>query len=249
MTRALHWQKVWLFMDDQVQHVLLSNMSSTSTAPVYSVLDQRLRNGTVVIDSTDRSTVLSSGNAVAFAGAKALWHGGVGYQLDGSSATTTLNIRTGERSGDWAAIGISTAGSYTKNIYAAWLKHKNLNPITYTIYPGTPSSAAFITKKNRRSIQTVQNANSVTAVFDVTYNKAYVVFWDKGGGSVTFSGQGFTLKSNGKAALIYDRQARSVTISDPQGASSSVKITIGTTVLSFAYPQGGQTGYSQTKYF
>lgn len=246
--QALHWQKSWFFLDGDVQHVLLANTSSTSTAPVYSVLDQRLHRGGVFIDSVDRSSNLTSGATVAFSGARALWHGGVGYQLDGSTSTTTLNVRAGNRSGDWAAIGISTVGTYTKDLYAAWLRHNTLGPITYTIFPGTASSADFISKKNARMIQTVQNGNLVSAVFDSTYNKAYIVFWDKTGGTVAFS-QGFTVKSNGKATLIYNRGARSVTVSDPQQTSLNIQITIDSTVLSFTYPTGGTAGSSQTKSF
>lgn len=242
----LRFQKAWLFLDDGVQHVLVNNMTSTSMAPVYSVLDQRIRSGGVFVNGTDRTSALTSGNPVAFNKTTTLWHGGVGYVLDGALASGTLQIRAGERTGSWQTIGTSNAPLNTKDVFAAWIKHNNLKAISYTVFPGTTSNAAFVTKKNSRQIQTVVNTSTICAIFDVARNKAFVVFWDKNGGSVTFQ-QGFTLKSTGKGAVIYNRATGNVTVSEPSQTSTSLKITIGTKTLTFILPQGGLAGSSITK--
>ncbi|THH13551.1 hypothetical protein EW146_g6685 [Bondarzewia mesenterica] len=52
-TDALSWQKAWFFLADDVQHVMVSNLMSTSDAPVYSVLDQRLHVGPVFVNGFD----------------------------------------------------------------------------------------------------------------------------------------------------------------------------------------------------
>ena len=41
ITHAMSWQKTWFFLDNDVQYVMLNGVTSTSDAPVFSVLDQR----------------------------------------------------------------------------------------------------------------------------------------------------------------------------------------------------------------
>jgi len=40
-THSLKWQKAWFFLENDIQFVMVNNLSSNNSAPLYSVLDQR----------------------------------------------------------------------------------------------------------------------------------------------------------------------------------------------------------------
>ena len=72
LTRSLSFHKAWIFFPDNVQHVLVSGVKSTTPAPVFSVLDQRLHAGDIVLDGER----VASGN---YCDVESLWHAGTGY--------------------------------------------------------------------------------------------------------------------------------------------------------------------------
>ncbi|KAJ7579689.1 polysaccharide lyase family 8 protein [Mycena floridula] len=258
-TGKLNWQKTWFFLDDDIQYVMINSMTSTSTAPVLSVLDQRRHNGAVYINGTDRSSTLSSGSVGVFNRSQTLWHGGVGYSLEGTSAYTSLKVQTATKTGSWSMLGVSTQPAVPVDLYSAYLLHNKPTgyksttvypAIAYAIYPATMSYSEFASKKSKRSLQAASNTATITALYDVTYNKAYAVFWAAKGGSVAFSA-GFTIASNAKAAMMYNRATGYITVSDPSQSVSSVTITVtkGSTTKSlvFTLPTGGLAGSSVTK--
>ena len=116
-TGSLSFQKAWFFLDDDTQHVMISFAESNSSAanPVISVLDQKRLNGNVYVDGRP---LKRGGN---FSHAESLWHDGVGYTFDYGLLDGRFNLAVdfGERSGDWAAIGISTAGNITVDLFSA----------------------------------------------------------------------------------------------------------------------------------
>ena len=252
LSKSLHFQKTWFFLDNDVQFVMLNNISSGSSAPVRTVLDQKRHNGPVYINGTDQSAILTdaNGSAVAFARGQTLWHSGVGYALDGTMSSTTLNVRTANQTGQWSMIGISTQPPTTVDLFAAYLQHNTLGAISYSVFPGTTSYQAFATKRSQRNLQTASNTNLITALFDANYNKAYAVFWGQSGGSVSFS-PGFSIASTTEVAVMYNRATGYLTVSDPSQTISSVTITVSagktSKSVSFTVPQGGLAGSSLTK--
>ncbi|KAJ6552996.1 galactose mutarotase-like domain-containing protein [Mycena capillaripes] len=56
LTKSFHFQKSWFFLDEDVQVVLVSNISSASNASVISVLDQKLHDGQVMVDGNAVTT-------------------------------------------------------------------------------------------------------------------------------------------------------------------------------------------------
>ncbi|GLB36185.1 putative polysaccharide lyase family 8, N terminal alpha-helical domain [Lyophyllum shimeji] len=249
-TRSLRWQKVWFFLHNDVQHVMIANVSSTTSAPVYTVLDQRRRSGPVV---TDEGTI--RGSLV-----QTLWHGGVGYIFRNNNATT-MSIHVGEKSGNWSAIGTSTQPSATVNLFGAWTQHTSpATPVSYTVLPGT-DQGAFATKSKELRLQSVRNDSHVSAVFDEVHNTAMAVFWDGVGGSITFRPPGkapITISTNGNLAIIYKLNSGEVVVSDPSQTLVAVQVSIGigaglkpphwgkasTKSMIFALPQGGLAGSS-----
>lgn len=133
LTRALKWQKVWFFLEDDVQHTMISNVTSTSGKPVYSVLDQRLRDGLILLDDGERLQSGHSKLAPSSQNTASIWHGSVGYTLSGLGNNDSLHIEIGEKTGEWPAIGTSTQPPTTVDLFAAWVEHSTpLGSITYS---------------------------------------------------------------------------------------------------------------------
>ncbi|KAG6842627.1 hypothetical protein C0991_000154 [Blastosporella zonata] len=237
-TKSLHWQKVWFFLDDDVQHVMVTNISSTTTAPVYSVLDQRLHTTDVVVDET----------TIAGTHVQTLWHGDVGYVVPLTNATN-LVVQVGQKSGNWSTIGISTQPPATVDLFAAWINHTALSsPVAYTAFPGT-NLDAFTKKSQKLRLQTVQNNAHISAIYDEVHQSVMVVFWDAAGGSTTFKSQGgkpITISANGNSAIIYKIRSGELVASDPSQTLTTLQVRLNSKMLVVAMPQGGLAGSSVT---
>jgi hypothetical protein len=248
-TKSLRWQKTWFFLEDDVQHIMISNVTSDNkSAPVFSVLDQRRHSQVIVVDGID---VEESRQTSSYPGTTSLWHGSVGYTFPISNGSFELSLRAGEQTGDWSAIGTSTQSSTTADLFVGWLEHKSVNDsVSYTVFPGVTYSQ-FTSKQSRR-IQTLQNDAHISAAYDESHSTAMVVYWDVGGGSITFaptpSDVSTTLYSPSNAVVIYNAIKGSVTVSDPTQKLSSLTLTITvgsrTNYLTFVLPKGGLAGSS-----
>ncbi|KAF7436853.1 hypothetical protein PC9H_003686 [Pleurotus ostreatus] len=250
-TKAFHFQKAWFFFENDIQHVMVSNISSTTTAPVFSVLDQRLHVGEVSIDSV---SLRETGN-ITRAGAETLWHGGVGYVFPRSNANTPLHIQVGNKKGNWSAIGTSTQPPPTVDLFAASLEHKDIRQaISYTVLPGIDKDTFHIKSKTIQ-LRSVQNDGHISAVYDPVSDVVMSVFWDTTGGSTSFTSNSktapITVKSSGNVALVFNHRTGDVTVSDPSQSLQQVTIQINTgsstSNLVFTLPSGGLAGNSVTK--
>ncbi|KAH7915793.1 polysaccharide lyase family 8 protein [Hygrophoropsis aurantiaca] len=253
-TQALSWQKAWFFLDDDVQHVMISHISSNSDAPVFSVLDQRRHVGGVWIDGTGTR----GGN---FSAPKTLWHGNVGYKFPPSEEAFSLSVETGNKTGNWSSIGTSTKPPANVDLFAAWIDHTDTTKsVSYTVYPGT-DYGSFVLKQAATQLENVVNDHTTSAVYDHTHSAAMGVFWHVDGGSFTFTPDIYapiSITSNGNAALIYRLDSGNVTVSDPSQTLSEVTITMSigdglkppgwgednSITLSFPLPDSGAAGDS-----
>ncbi|KAG6850521.1 hypothetical protein H0H93_012522 [Arthromyces matolae] len=244
-TQSLKWQKVWFFLDDDVQHVMISNITSTSSAPVYSVLDQRRHTTKVVEDQINVGGVRSH----------SLWHGGTGYVLP-LNDSATLAVQSGKKSGNWSTIGTSTQPPFEVDLFGAWINHTSVStPIAYTAFPGT-DLATFSKKSAQLRLHTIQNDAHVSGIYDQVHDVAMIVFWDANGGSISFnrknsrSSQAITVSADGNTALIYRPSSKTLVIADPSQTISSVNVTIVYQGLAksvaLRLPQGGLAGSSLT---
>ncbi|KAF8807439.1 polysaccharide lyase family 8 protein [Phlegmacium glaucopus] len=251
----LHWQKTWFFLEGDVQHTMISALNSATSAPVYSVLDQRLHNGPVIVDGAE---TLSTENAPV----QSLWHGDVGYIFPDWNDSAVLSVDVDEKNGSWSAIGTSSQPPATVDLFTARIEHKSIStPLSYTTFPGT-SYATFLDKSNRLRLQFVHNDENISAVFDEGNKIAMVIFWDTAGGSVTFNPAplfaSITIVADGNIALIYRLETGEVTVSDPSQSltTTQVTLTLGlgrkppqwgtglTKSLIFDHPSGGLAGSS-----
>ncbi|KAJ7741579.1 polysaccharide lyase family 8 protein [Mycena maculata] len=222
LTKSLQWQKTWFFLDDDVQLVMVANISSATNASVVSVLDQRLFGGTVIADTPDDDPQTQT---------RSLWHGNVGYTFPDSPAFS-LTIDIGEKSGNWSAIGTSTQPPLIVDLFAAWITHESLDAsLSYTIYPGT-DFGTFTQKKGESQLVIIQNDDLVSAVLDQRRSTVMGVFWATGGGAVDVSVDGpatpdFSVSANESAAFIFDFGSGDMTVSDPSQTLSAITLTLG----------------------
>jgi len=255
ITGSLHWQKAWFFLDGDVQHTMISGLDSTTNAPVYSVLDQRLRTGPVIVDGVQT-------NSTVDAQVQTLWHGDVGYLFPNLNKSALISVIVGEKNGSWSAIGTSSQPPTTIDLFIARIEHKSIStPLSYTTFPGT-SYDSFLTKNSGLHLQSVQNDESISAVFNEGNSTAMVVFWDAAGGSVTFdpapTSAPITITADGNIALLYRLETGEVTVSDPSQSLTRTQVTLtlgpGTKppqwgsgdkkTLNFDHPSGGGAGSS-----
>lgn len=257
-TRTLDWRKTWFFLDNDVQFVMLARIISTTTAPVFSVLDQRKRAGDVYVNGA----VASSGN---YTTAASLWHGGVGYTFNTTNPGTSLSLGLGSRTGSWQDIGTATDPPATVDIFSAWLNHNDVAAsMSYAVYPGTTLSS-FQQKSQASQLQAIRNDGSISALLDIPHKTAMLVYWVEAGGSVTVpsttGNAPVTVKSTGFANVIVKLDTWVVTVAEPSQTLTSLTLnfTLGSgsiptgwgtarfKVLSVNLPAGGQAGSSTTR--
>ncbi|RDB19288.1 Chondroitinase-AC [Hypsizygus marmoreus] len=249
VTKSFHFQKVWFFLEDDVQHVMVSDISSTSPQkPAISVLDQRRQKGPVIVDGTET-------DSASFSAARSLWHGGVGYKF--SEGGSALSVEVGPRTGDWSKIGISEQPPVTVDLFSAWILHQGSesSSLSYTIFPGVGPDT-FAERSHQCKLRTVQDDRHISAIYDEAHETFMAAFWDTTGGSVSFTPRigsaPITIAVNANSALIFKLQDELVTVSDPSQSLSNVEVSLsreGTTkALVFTLPRGGEAGKSVTKH-
>ncbi|KAI0651821.1 chondroitin AC/alginate lyase [Trametes meyenii] len=228
-TGTLKFQKAWFFLDNDVQHVMISSVNSSTLSPVVSVLDQKRRNGPIEVNGVP----LQQGGNFSFA--HSLWHDNVGYTFQPGTFDQRFDLAVdfGNRTGDWSTIGISTVGTTTVELFSAWLNHGSGGdldvPITYTVFPAV-SRSEFARKTLSTQVRTIRNDAIVSAVYDAAHRTAMFVFWDAEGGSATFVPSLFeasiTVQTDRNAVVIYKVDERTLTVSDPSQTLSNVRVTI-----------------------
>lgn len=223
LTRSLHWQKAWFFLENDIQHVMISNISSSTNATIFTVLDQRRHAGTVILNDE------KSGSSIN-ANAETLWHGNVGYVFPDFNGTASVSVQVGEKIGNWSTIGTSTQPPATVDLFAAWIEHNDISvPISYTVLPGT-TQKAFPKKAQKLALQEIQNDNAISAIYDKNNKIAMLVFWEANGGSVTFCpGKNLapiTVLVTGNIALIYRLHTGEITVSDPSQSLITVQVSL-----------------------
>ena len=245
LTGSLHWQKAWFFLEDDVQHTMISRLNSTSSAPVYTVLDQRRHTGPVIIDGAETESIEN-------AQVQALWHGDVGYIFSDLGDSAAISVDVGKKTGSWSAIGTSSQPPATVDLFTARIEHKSTSTsLAYTTLPGN-SYGTFLCKSSGLRIRSVHNDESISAVFDEEHKIAMVVFWNAAGGSVTFDptpvSPSITITTDGNVALLYRLETGEVTVSDPSQSLTTTRVTATiaglTKTLIFDHPSGGVAGSS-----
>ncbi|KAG2129781.1 polysaccharide lyase family 8 protein [Suillus clintonianus] len=211
ISKSFSWQKTWFFLEDDVQYVMIANISSKSNAPIFSVLDQRrFREPGVFVNGAGTF----GGN---FTDPHTMWHGDVGYEFNGANGTYELSVEWGNRTGDWSSTGV-WSGQETVNLFSAWLHHKDLNtPISYAVYPAV-DYGTFTLKRASTRLTEIQNNASLSALLDEDHDTVFGVFWEESGGSFTFTDKVYgsmKVESSAHATFIYRMDTGNLTVADP----------------------------------
>lgn len=260
LTSALSWKKAWFFLEDDVQHVMIPFVSSSSSASVFSVLDQKRLEGPVLVNGRNVEDSKTSVSRPL-----SLWHNNVGYTFDQVDPSVNLTTQVGTVTGNWSAIGTSTAGPNTVDLFAAWLDQgvgpsSSFPALSYTTFPVVDPDT-FISKSAETRLRNIQNDAHASALYDETHRTAMIVFWDTTGGSVQFLTEtrtNVTVQVNGNSIVLFCLDTGAITVSDPSHtlANLSLNITLTelqcqpqTKKLSFALPTGGLAGSSVTQTF
>jgi hypothetical protein len=249
ITKGFSFSKAWFFLPGDVQRVMVAGIISKSAAPVISVLDQKRRSGPVMLaPSVTGALKAATANASTLVGA--LWHHNVGYTFE---TPLDVSFATGTRTGKWSDIGTSKAKPASVDLFAAWISHKNTRaPVAYTAFPGASQNDFDLKRRAAATaVHTIANDGHIMAVWNDKPQVGAVVFWDAAGGSVTFP-NGAALAATAHAAIVYEPDAKNLTVADPSQTLDSLKVTITrggkAKVYSFSLPRGpgGKAGSSVT---
>lgn len=213
-THEVSWQKAVFFLDDDTQLVMVANISSQTSKPVMTVLDQRRLASAVFVNDKPLSLDTDYADRPLLE-ARSLWHAGTGYLFNGSSASSmTMGLTSGPRTGNWSAIGISKQPPTTVDMFTAWIEHRVLSePLSFVVFPST-TQADFVLKGATRSIEVLRNDASVSAVYDHDHDTVCVVFWDVDGGFVS-TPSGVSIGSSSNSAVILSLKSKRLWVSDP----------------------------------
>ena len=261
-TGSLSFQKAWFFLEDDVQHVMIPHAQSSAASadhPVISVLDQKRHSGPVFVNGVP--LVHGGGN---FTGAHSLWHDGIGYTFDNATGSR-IAVDFGPRSGDWSAIGISSAGVTTADLFSAWIDHgAEGGPVAYTAFPATQSAEfAFKSARARATLRTLRNDADVSAVYDAAHRTLAVVFWNPAGGEVAFTPSlletQLTVAASAGSVVLYKLDEGTLTVADPTQQLAHIELSVRSSglglqpkgvengrAMSVVLPSGGLVGQSTT---
>lgn len=263
LTQSLHWQKTWFFLPDDIQHVMISDVSSTTDAPVLSVLDQRLHSGSIFVDGSTYSATDTLNTTII--NAKSVWHGRVGYVID-NSESLTLSLEVGPKTGNWSAIGTSTQPPYTVDLYAAWLEHRDISQsVAYTAFPDTTLDE-FQVKAHSNRLAIICNDDQISAIYDSNNKIAMAAFWQPFGGIITFTPcedwASITILTDSNIVIIYQVDTGNITVADPSQTLDTVDLVfivnpdgwsspkwgnVPGKPITVTLPSGGEAGSSVTQ--
>jgi len=292
ITGNITFQKAWFFLNDDVQVVMLSDVASNSSSPTISVLDQKKHVGPYYVDGDEvgspskrdgvtrrsishgfghthhvrqtPSTGLPTVNVTRHRDIQSLWHANVGYTFDLGSSLS-VSVQTGNKTGNWTILGISTQPLSNVDMFAAWIEQpKEETNLAYKIFPAT-DRRSFQRKASqcRSRHQVIVNDKTTSAFLDTQEDTAFIIFWNTDGGSVTVPGSSgsadVTVASNINSAIIYHRSTGEIVVSDPSQTAATLTLDLeaGTAgkkppgfeagsqrSLVFTLPSGGLAGSS-----
>jgi hypothetical protein len=245
LSRTFNFNKAWFFFPDNVQHVLVSNIkqsSANSTAPVFSVLDQRLRSGDVYVNG---AVIPDGGN---FTTVKSLWHGRTGYTFPKSGhRASQVSVSLQARTSNWAQIGTSIQPVTTVDMFAAWVVHEKLrlnpepeapntgpgsySPLQYSIFPATSSHSEFEDKARRLQPRTIANSEVVSAALSACKKTLGAAFWTSAGGSLEIKDLKIKIEADRGVIIMLRSEDGSyshgnISVADPTQSADKVNIKI-----------------------
>lgn len=239
----IHAYKSWFFFDDEYV-ALGAGITSPSSRPVSTTLNQTLLQGTVIVDGKPASAGRQNMNNVSW-----ILHDDIGYVFP---TKTPVILQTGRREGQWSSINLlESKDSVTQDVFALWVDHglaPNNQQYAYIVVPGT--DAQEISHYSRYiPVHIISNTTSVQAVSHGRLGLIEAVFFAPARLVVS---NVLTISVDRPCMLMLQAQhgPTTLTVSNPSGAARiivSISTPKGDTLIPFELPGGSDAGRSQLK--
>lgn len=255
---SISYRRTWVYIGDLVLNTIVNATRNAGTAPIVTVLDQRLSSGSISINGT----ISIPGAATA----KTLRYGQNGYFA--YSTPFALTTADGPKSGDWSMLGNSKTTTNNANIFSAYHTIPNGGSFSYAQLPASTADQLA----SQAAVPSVKPLNSTGATGAVGPNYIAIAFWPNATSQSEpivsdWSSQPVTISTSAPAIILASKSGSTVTVNvaDPTQKLSQVTITLagpsslscGTTTgcsggawgvsLTFDLPSGGSAGKSVTK--
>lgn len=219
-------QKAWFFFDDEVV-CLGAGINSTSSAPVYTTINQCLLSNAEVTVSQDNKPASVRKGEFAYTSPDWVLHNGIGYVFPQGGKVYLNNC---EQTGTWYEINQTESKEMQhKDVFTLGFNHgmspKN-DTYAYIVLPGMDSAKKMKSYyKKGGNIEILVNTDAMQIVRHKKLGVWQMVFYRKG----TFKHNDLTVEVDKPCALmlkdIHHSDAR-LYIADPAQAQSSIKVDI-----------------------
>jgi chondroitin AC lyase len=211
-------KKSWFFFDDEYA-ALGCGISSTSSNPVSTTINQCLQTG----DAVSNGTVVKDSQTVS--NVSWVWHDSVGYLF---TPAATVKISARSQSGTWQSINTSQASTViNKNVFTLWIDHA-IKPAAasyaYVVVPAI-TQAAIVSYAAKPPLTVVSNGDSTQAVYHSQLKVGEMIFY--AAGSVTLR-QGLSINVDKPCMALIDESKDSVIVAAgyPDSTVKSLSMTM-----------------------
>ncbi|WP_338289940.1 polysaccharide lyase family 8 super-sandwich domain-containing protein [Luteolibacter sp. LG18] len=230
-------KKAWFDYDDGFVALGAAVNAPTSTAPVYTTLNQCLLNGPVTYKAGGSVQTLASGS-VTPSGLQWVHHDGTGYLFPTPASNATIQAIT--QSGAWSSINSGSGYSTTaisKDVFSLHVSQaagSSGGSYGYIVVPGI-TAAGMDAYVAANPVQVLRNDANVQAVDIAAAGVTQAAFY--AADSITLA-PGKTLAANDKAVVQFRRQPNTlqVTAASPEARGMTLQLTTANLGLSGGNP-------------
>jgi len=240
-------KKAWFLFDDEVV-CLGTELSGTSSQPIYSNINQVLKRGDITVSYDNGSgNVVGTGEQTLTA-PKWVYHDNVGYLFPDSG---NIKLKNSSQSGSWQEIRSSSSSStITEDVFSLWFDH-GIKPSNktyeYILVPGKTKTQVQ-TYAAGNPVRVIQNTPLIQAVRNDSLGVTGIVFYAAGEVTIT---PGQTVQVDKKCIVLVDESKNpvEVTVAHPENLSPIVEVALFggiNDILYFNLPTGRYAGSSLT---
>jgi chondroitin AC lyase len=220
-------KKSWYFFDNEEVALGAAIISSNTSAPVYTTLNQCLLTSTVTYETTASPTPQNmSMGTVTPSGLKWVYQGGVGYFFLAPVSNATIKAAT--QTGSWYKINTTqSTTAVSGNVFTLYVNHGTAvsnGSYSYIAVPGI-TEADMDAYEASMPIQVLRNDGNVQAVQQTALDITQASFYAGDAFSII---PGETVAANGASMLMMQRQPNvlKLSASNPQNAQMNLAVTL-----------------------
>jgi len=219
---ALHAQKAWFYFDREIV-CLGAGIECATGNPVLTSLNQCLLRGAVVT-SANPTEELPKGER-NLAGAKWVWHDGIGYVFP---TAATVQVRNDKQTGSLLDVGPGSPEPVSKDVFSLWIDHgvaPQKGSYAYIMVPSITAAQAATMAAAPLPLEVTSNTPQLQAVWHNGLQMLAASFREAG----QVSAGGMTVGVDQPCLLLLRRSGSSlrISVSNPQNdATAAVNVTI-----------------------